>query len=269
LAAIVLSFGEMVKQLLLSEKFILILILLNSLVIFISGYFPSGDIFLMLNLADHFFTALFVIEMLIKLGEYGARMYFASNWNKFDFILIALSLPSLVTFLFNLDTIDFSFLLLFRIMRVFKAFRFFKFIPDVGKLVSGIQRALKASVFVFLGFFVYIFIIGLFSFYLFHGSGSEYFLNPMISLYSTFKIFTVEGWFEIPEQVSMSYSEIGSFFTYLYFIFVVLSGGIFGLSLVNSIFVDAMVSDNNEELEKKIDILDNKITELLTKIERK
>jgi len=52
----------------------------------------------------------------------------------------------------------------------------------------------------------------------------------------------------------------------LYFIFVVLTGGIFGLSLVNSIFVDSMVSDNNDELEKKIDSLDSKIIKILTKI---
>ena len=49
----------------------------------------------------------------------------------------------------------------------------------------------------------------------------------------------------------------------MYFIFVVFSGGIFGLSLVNSIFVDAMVSDNNDELEKKIDNLETKITLLI------
>jgi voltage-gated sodium channel len=53
----------------------------------------------------------------------------------------------------------------------------------------------------------------------------------------------------------------------MYFIFVVISGGIFGLSLVNSIFVDAMVSDNNDELENKIDLLDQKIDKLLTKKE--
>jgi voltage-gated sodium channel len=154
----------------------------------------------------------------------------------------------------------------FRVLRVFKAFRFFKFIPDIGNLLKGVQRALKTSVFVFLGFFIYIFIIGILSYNLFQNTGSDYFSNPLISLYSTFKIFTVEGWFEIPEQITASYSKFGSFFTYLYFIFVVLTGGIFGLSLVNSIFVDSMVSDNNDELENKVDKLDIKITEILTKL---
>ncbi|MBE0661676.1 MAG: hypothetical protein IH597_04330 [Bacteroidales bacterium] len=104
------------------------------------------------------------------------------------------------------------------------------------------------------------------SFHLFNGSGSEYFESPMIALYSTFKIFTVEGWSEIPEQIAANYSSTSSLFIYLYFIILVLTGGILGLSIVNSIFVDAMVSDNNDALEKKIDNLDIKITNLLTKI---
>ena len=258
----------MVKRIFLNDKFILGLILLNSVILFIGAYFPSESDKHILAIVDNLITTLFILELIIKCKEYGFKGYFGSNWNKLDFVLILLSIPALITFIFNLDIVDFSFLLVFRIMRVFKAFRFFKFIPNVGELVAGVQRALKASVFVFIGFTVYIFVIGVLSYYLFQNSGSEYFKDPMVSLYSTFKIFTVEGWFEIPEQVIGGYSKTETFFTYLYFIFVVLSGGIFGLSIVNSIFVDAMVSDNNDELENKIDHLDSKITEILTKINK-
>lgn len=256
----------MTKKLFLNDKFILWLILINSAVLFLGGYYPSENDIFILSIADNLITALFIIELFIKFREYGVKNYFNSNWNKFDFILIVISIPAFISFISVINLFDFSFLLVFRIMRVFKAFRFFKFIPNIGQLVSGVQRALKASVFVFIGFLIYIFIIGILSYYLFQGSGSESFSDPMISLYSTFKIFTVEGWFEIPEQISTNYSKIGSFFTYLYFIFVVLTGGIFGLSLVNSIFVDSMVSDNNDELELKIDKLDSKVTNLLHKL---
>lgn len=43
--------------------------------------------------------------------------------------------------------------------------------------------------------------------------------------------------------------------TTLYFVLILLIGGIFGLSLVNSIFVDAMVSDNTVELDKWVESL--------------
>ncbi len=101
---------------------------------------------------------------------------------------------------------------------------------------------------------------------MFNQTAPEYFSNPLVSLYSTFKIFTVEGWYEIPEAITSGLSKTASFFTYLYFIFILLTGGIFGLSLVNSIFVDAMVSDNNDELESKIDRLDEKISKLIDKL---
>lgn len=256
----------MINKLLLNDKFILFLILINSVILFASGYSTSELEIKFLSTADNIITLLFILELVFKSKVLGFKAYLKSNWNKLDFVLIVLSIPALITFIFNLNVYDFSFLLVFRILRVFKAFRFLKFIPNVGELVEGVQRALKASVFVFFGFTVYIFIIGILSYYLFQGSGSEYFSNPMISLYSTFKIFTVEGWFEIPEQVIQSYSEIASFFTYFYFIFVVLTGGIFGLSIVNSIFVDTMVSDNNDDLEMKVESIDNKLTSILNKL---
>lgn len=256
----------MIKKLFLNDKFILWLILLNSAILFADGFLASTSVSLNLSLVDNFITTLFLLEILIKFKELGIKSYFKSGWNRLDFILVLISIPTLVAFTFQLDITDLSFLLVFRIMRVFKAFRFFKFIPDAGKLVEGLQRALKASIFVFIGFTIYIFIVGMLSYYLFSGSGSEYFKDPLISLYSTFKIFTVEGWFEIPEDIVVNYSNICSFATYLYFIFIVTTGGIFGLSIVNSIFVDTMVSDNNDELEDKVDVLDTKLTEILTKL---
>ncbi|GAF01512.1 ion transporter [Saccharicrinis fermentans] len=258
----------MVKRLFLNDKVILVLIILNSVLLFIGAYFTSPHDKYIFAIIDNSITTLFIFELFFKCQAYGFSTYFKSNWNKLDFVLVMLSLPALITFIFNVNLVDFSFFLVFRILRTFKTFRFLKFIPNIGELVAGVQRALKASVFVLLGFSIYIFMIGILSFYLFQNSSSEYFRNPMVALYSTFKIFTIEGWFEIPEQIIIGYSEIATFCTYLYFIFVVLTGGIFGLSIVNSIFVDSMVSDNNNELENKVDKLDSKLTELLTKIDK-
>jgi voltage-gated sodium channel len=237
---------------------------LNAVLIFVSGFALPLKTKSILVSIDNIITTLFIVELVVKFKEFGIKGYFKSNWNKFDFLLIALSIPTLISFLFHIQISNISFLLAFRVMRVFKSFRFLKFIPGIDALINEIGRALKASVIVLLGFMIYIFIIGIFSFYLFLTSAPEYFSNPAVSLYSIFKIFTVEGWFEIPEQITKTYSTFVAFSIYLYFIFVLLTGGIFGLSLVNSIFVDALVSDNNDELEKKIDNLDKKISELLT-----
>lgn len=256
---------SVIKKLFLNDAFILWLILLNSIIIFSSGYFINENIRAFLSFADNLITALFIVELSLKLKVNGFSKYFSNGWNKLDFTLVFLSLPVFIAFVLKIDVVDFSFLLVIRVLRVFKTIRFFKFIPEIEGLIVGIQRALKTSVFVFIGFFVYIFIVGILSFNLF--SHSFYFSDPLVSLYSTFKIFTIEGWFEIPEHVTLDFGKIESFLTYVYFIFVVLSGGIFGLSLVNSIFVDSMVSDNNDQLEKKIDDLDSKLVEILKKLD--
>jgi voltage-gated sodium channel len=257
--------SKILTRLLLNEKFILLLILLNALIIFISGFETNHKINISLQLIDNLITGLFLTEILVKFGEYGVRNYFEENWNKFDFILICLSVPTLISFLggFKIDSL--SFLLVLRVLRIFKSLRFLKFIPGIDHLVNGLSRAFKASVFVLIGFAIYLFIIGIFSFYIFKEVSPEYFDTPLLSLYSIFKIFTIEGWYEIPESITVGLSITSSFLTYLYFIFVVFSGGIFGLSIVNSIFVDAMVSDNNDELEKKIELIDKKLDILIAK----
>jgi voltage-gated sodium channel len=255
---------DMIKKIFLNDQFILALILINAGLIFIGGFQLNSSEMRLISFADDFISVLFLFELTIKINAYGKK-FFEKLWNNFDFILIVISLPALISDIFQITTTDFSFLLVLRVLRVFKSFRFLKFIPGVDKLISGIKRAIKASVIVILGFAVYIFIVGIFSFYLFKESAPDYFSNPLSALYSTFKIFTVEGWYEIPEKITEDYSKAASFFTYIYFVFVVLSGGIFGLSLVNSIFVDAMVSDNNDELEEKIRVIDSKLDLLLNR----
>ena len=251
----------------LKDRFILVLILFNALTLFFAGYVATEPQRVFFIMADNIFTFLFLVELIVKFNEYGVKKYFGSGWNKLDFILIVVSIPALVSFVFKIEFFDASFLLVFRIFRVFKAFRFFKFIPNVEKLSQDVKRALDTSLFILIGFVVYIFIIGILSFYLFNSSGTEYFESPTMSLYSTFKIFTVEGWFDIPEAISAGYSSIATFFTYIYFIFVVVTGGIIGLSLVNSIFVDSMLSDNTDAIEDKVDMMREELRSLTQKLD--
>ncbi len=252
----------MLRSLFTNEKFILFIIIVNGIVIFLNGFDLSGKYDVVLSFLDHFITLLFLVELFVKIIIH-KNGFFKSSWNKFDFLLILISIPDLVAYLISADINEFSYLLIFRVIRVFKSFRFLKFVPGIDHLIKGIQRSLRASVIILLGFSVYIFITSIFSFYLFKESSSEYFPDPITAIYTTFKLFTVEGWYEIPETIASGLTPTLAFFTHLYFVFMVLSGGILGLSLVNSIFVDAMVSDNNESLEQKIDALQDKIDALI------
>ena len=191
--------------------------------------------------------------------------YFRDNWNKFDFAINLAILPSF-SMLFIQEDSSLFFLTILRLIRIIKFFRFFKFIPNIEHIFVGIQRAMKASIFIIFSFFLYLFIVSIFSCFFFKEVSPEHFGDPLVALYSTFKIFTIEGWFELPELISKHYGEVASFFVKIYFIFLVLSGGVFGMSLINAIFVDEMVSDNNDEVLKEIGVLKNKIDEELKEI---
>jgi len=257
------------KNLLLNDKFILVFILINAIVIFLLGFdeLPTALISL-LTIVDIGITILFALEIIVKLKFIPFSALKKSRWFKFDFILVAISVVSILLTFFSIQAFDLSFLLVLRVARVFKMFRFLRFIPNINELLSGIQRAIKSSILVLIALVIYNFILGIFSSYLFKGLSSTYFGNPIKSIYSIFKVFTVEGWYEIPESISQTSSETVSILIILFFILILVSGGILGLSLVNSIFVDAMMSDNNDSLETKVDELSIKIEQLKNQIDK-
>jgi len=250
----------MLKRFFLNDNIILVVIILNSITILLGAFdnLSLAQIKLITSI-DNVITIIFIIEMIVKLLEFKIKGYFSSNWNKLDSFLVLLSIPALISWIFDLSLSNLSFFLIFRVLRVFKSFRFLKFVPGITDLIKGVQRALKTSVVIILGFCIYIFIIGIFSTYLFQNIAPEHFSNPLTSFYSIFKIFTVEGWYEIPEQIAATTEGAIAFFTKLYFVFILVTGGIFGLSLVNSIFVEAMLSDNTDDISQKIDKLEKKL----------
>lgn len=255
---------NIVTRLFLNDRFILLLIIFNSFTIFGEGFEEFGkNVLYYITLVDSLITILFLLEAIVKIKHFGWKTYITSAWNKLDFILVLLSLPSIILLALHSQSHGLSFLLIFRVFRVFKFFRLFKFIPGIEALIKGVQRALKASVFALFGFFLLNFIISILSCYLFKDLSPKHFGDPIRSMYSTFKVFTIEGWYEIPDKIAQSSTNFNAFAIKLYFVLVLIIGGILGLSLVNSIFVDSMVMDNNDDLERKIDLLNEKVELLI------
>ena len=91
----------------------------------------------------------------------------------------------------------------------------------------------------------------------------EYFDTPLDAIYSVFQLFTVEGWYEIPNAVVGDLSPVWTHIIRFYFCLLLIGGGIIGMSLINSIFVDALAADNNDDVKAKLDILEQKLDRLL------
>jgi voltage-gated sodium channel len=253
-----------IKKIFLNDYCILYLIIANAFLIFVQEFQLRGSI---LDYFEPIFTLLFIFEMIIKINEFGFSKYMSNSWNRLDFILVILSIPSLGAIFWNDNIFQLNIFLTLRVFRVFKFFRLIRFFPNAQILVKSVKRALKASYIIIASFFLLVFIVALISCSLYKKILPEYFNDPLRSFYSIFRLFSVDGWHEIPDLISIRTTPFIAFFSKIYFSILLFGGGIIGLSLVNSIFVHAMVSDNNDDLEKKVSQLSEKIDLLSEKIQ--
>lgn len=256
---------EKIRQVMLNERFILVVILINSVLIYaqVSGY---ENYFM--GILDTICTFIFLFEMIVKHKEYGVKGYWSDGWNRLDGSLVILSLPSVAALFVPNDMADLSFLMIFRLLRVLRFFRVLHFFPNFTKVIEGFKRAMRESYAILLSFLVIIIIFGLLNCSLFRDADPMHFGTPLRSIYAVFQICTVEGWYEIPNAIAEYYgiTTMAAEFVRLYFCFQLILGGIIGMSFINSIFVDAMVQDNNDEVSKKIDQLQKSLDELQAKL---
>lgn len=255
---------NLLKKIFLNDKIIMCIIFLNAFVIFLQ---ESNINYLFIQIVDIGCTLTFLVEMIIKHIVYGVKGYWKSAWNRFDGILVILSLPSLGIFFISTSLDNLSILLVLRLLRVLRFFRIVHIFPKFSKLIDGFKLAMRQSYAILLSFFSIILICSLINCALFKNISPDYFSTPLNSIYSVFRICTIEGWYDIPDSIATATAPFWGHFVRLYFCLVLLLGGIIGMSFLNSVFVDAMVSDNNNELNDKIDSLEAKIDLLLKKKE--
>jgi len=225
---------------------------------------PSANLWFWI---DYVCVVFFLGEALIKIRRDGWPRYWANGWNKFDFTVVVLSLPALLGPF--LDVSQFAFVLILRLGRLFRLFRVLRFIPNLDHLVTGVRRALRASIGVFLALVLINLILAVMATLLFRDLDPEHFGNPISSGYSIFQVFTVEGWNDIAERIEERAESDNSYNpkllvagTRAFFVAAVLIGGILGLSLANAVFVDEMMMDNTEALERKVDFLTEEVRRL-------
>lgn len=248
-----------------SEKNMMIAIGINAIVIFCLS-FPQLSDSLFWVMLDDIFIVFFLAEAIVKISTLKFKHYWKDRWNKFDFIVAIGSLPLLFPSLLQLmakQGIDPFIIIMLRLFRLLRLVKFFWFVPNLAHLLRGLSRAFKASIFVLIILLFFNFILSILTTHLYGKIAPDLFGNPLHSFYTIFQLFTLEGWNEIPQTIAeASDNETTIFFTRMYFAFIVLIGGIFGMSLANAIFVDEMTLDNNEAVEKKLDNLESQIKEL-------
>lgn len=254
---------DFIKRIFMNDHVILGVILLNTVVIYLQESGVSHPVIFGLDIAC---TLIFVAEMVVKHIELGAKSYWRDGWNRMDGMLVIVSLPSLVTPFVDASSVDFSVLLTLRLMRVLRFFRVLHFFPKISQIGAGLKRALRDSGVVLLGFFILLFIFGMINCSLYREVAPQYFATPLDAIYSVFRIFTVEGWYEIPDAIMAATSPLIGKLSRLYFCFLLGAFGLLGMSFINSVFVDAMVEDNNDDVKYQLDRIERRLEQMEEKL---
>jgi voltage-gated sodium channel len=200
-----------------------------------------------------------------------------SPWNRIDFFSVMLAVPSIgVLFISDLEV--FAGFAALRSLRIFKLLRVIEYIPEGKRISKQLFKALKSISFIIFAFFIYTTIVSLISVTLFRHAAPMYFKNAFESFFTIFKVFSGDGFSDIVAVIQENSSVLFTSFSKFYFVGVVFSGSILGLSLINSVFIDQMnqvpkqtENDDTHKLDKlkkeidEIKLQQKEIIELLKK----
>eukprot|EP00808_Paulinella_micropora_P016231 g27052.t1 len=107
-----------------TQAFILFVIVFNTVVLGLEHYEMSQQLINFMEISNLVFTAIFFLEMIIKMIAYGLRGYFEESLNRFDFVLVIISVVEIPLAYGGVKLGGgFSALRSLRVMRVFKLSR--------------------------------------------------------------------------------------------------------------------------------------------------
>lgn len=108
------------------EYFISLCIVLNT-VLMCLDYVDSSDLYkTILEHINDGFLYIFLLECILKLIAYGPRYYFFVDWNKFDFLIVAISLITISNYVAERLAFNMTVLRIIRVARLLRMIKTFK-----------------------------------------------------------------------------------------------------------------------------------------------
>ncbi|WNG39946.1 ion transporter [Archangium minus] len=143
----------------------------------------------LLHALDRLVLAIFVVELLIKLGAEGRRpwRFFQDPWNVFDFLIVATALLP----------ISAQHLMVLRLVRLFRVLRLVRALPKLQILVTALIKSIPSMGYVALLLGLVFYIYGVAGTFLFGANDPVHFGNLPTALLSLFRVVTLEGWTEL------------------------------------------------------------------------
>ena len=208
----------------------------------------------------------FFLEAMTKIKVFSWRGYLRSNSNKFDFGILVVSLLLLLSPTFETPGVVYL-----RMFRAITLLRVVRLIPNTEHVLRGLAKAMIASRAIIILLAIMLVFFSMLGFSLFSNYLPEFFGNPLTAMNTIFQIFTIENWGAAPEAAKLLDNENIYYAINFFVITVLILGGFIALSLANAVFVDEMVSDNNDDLRQEIMALreeNREIKELLIRLSK-
>ncbi|WP_261873256.1 ion transporter [Vibrio rarus] len=234
-------------------KYNSIVIVLSVILAFISSYSNS----IVIHALNWLVITYFVFEVIFKINENTFCGYISLLGNKFDLLIVIISLAFLFSPSESLGSVVYL-----RIFRMVSLIKIIRLMPNTEHIVNGLIRGIKASKAVLILLGIQLTFFSLLGFTLFSNIIPEYFGDPLRSMNTIFGIFTIENWGAVPEAAKALNQPYIYYSVNAFVIMVLVLGGFIALSLANAIFVDEMASDNNDDLMAEIKSLKSEISEI-------
>mmetsp|Transcript_145578 Transcript_145578/g.363072 ORF Transcript_145578/g.363072 Transcript_145578/m.363072 type:complete len:462 (-) Transcript_145578:275-1660(-) len=198
--------------------------------------------------AEFIFTVVYVGEIAIRLREIGTNAFFCGpdwGWNLFDFTITATGVADTILAYVGVAGVGASAARLFRVLRILRLFRAFRFLSEIDYVIHTAGRAvLKLALLVVLVVFVSAIVTTNILWDVPDADVASMYSNLGNSMWTMFKLMTLENWIGTVERTVSAKPGIFPFF--LCFIFV---ASIAIMSLVPAIFIELNLSDR-EKAEK-------------------
>ncbi len=234
------------------RRTILALIIINAVLLGVLTYrVQLADWFVTsLEILDHGITAVFVLEIGLKLIVYRMK-FFKLGWNWFDFIVVGVSLvPGGSAFG------------VLRAMRVLRVLRLLRVIPTMRHIVEALMKALPGigAVVAVLALVIYVGAVMTTNMY---GDTD----NPEVALmfgdlprsaFSLFQVMTMDGWrFEVVQKVI----DDGNPYAWIFFLIFILIASFAILNLFIALLVESLQTEQRALMEEGLDEIEDELEE--------
>ncbi len=218
-----------------------------------------------IHLLDSIILAVFVVEVLIRIGAQGWR-FFTEAWNLFDFFVVGVALVP--------TTENFSVL---RALRVLRVLRLVSIMPRMRRVVEALLSSLPGLGAVSAVLCLVFYVASVMATQLFGDAFPEWFGTLGHSLYSLFQIMTLESWsMGIVRPVMVEFPYAWAFFVPFILIATFTMLNLFIAVVVNAMQVATdvegatVVEETHEEreaLREELAALRGEVEKLLTRLD--